>query len=401
MLEKNYNQKNRYLKMMTTNAKYIFSTIKNSFLPALCFALGLVFFYSYQPYESATNPYLHVIFYCLSFVSLSGLFFVNRSKPFLSLLCGMFCYLLLNNLKIMKGAEFSGSAEFLWLCMLLPLNLGTYYFLPPAKLKNMRNFYLLLLTFAELIFAQNFGEFILQIPYIDMTVGMMPLWITIVWILVLVPIALDISFHNTIVNTGLFYADTALFFGLIYADNASACTTFFLTFSVILSVTAVLDLRHLYRYDYLDGVGSCQSYISQAGNKFPFKYTIALLCIDNREKLFKAIGKRKVKILEQMIVNRIQDFPYEIEIFRHEVNELILVFKNETAKHVMDYAEEIRRTLAGSEFIFQDQDSVKITVSICVSEKTRKDLNAAEVINRAHNTLQKANSLNCNISMKA
>ena len=178
---------------MTTNAKYIFSTIKNSFLPALCFALGLVFFYSYQPYESATNPYLHVIFYCLSFVSLSGLFFVNRSKPFLSLLCGMFCYLLLNNLKIMKGAEFSGSAEFLWLCMLLPLNLGTYYFLPPAKLKNMRNFYLLLLTFAELIFAQNFGEFILQIPYIDMTVGMMPLWITIVWILVLVPIAIDIS----------------------------------------------------------------------------------------------------------------------------------------------------------------------------------------------------------------
>ena len=219
----------------------------------------------------------------------------------------------------------------------------------------MRNFYLLLLTFAELIFAQNFGEFILQIPYIDMTVGMMPLWITIVWILGLVPIALDISFHNTIVNTGLFYADTALFFGLIYADNTSACTTFFLAFSVILSLTAVLDLRHLYRYDYLDGVGSFQSYISQAGSKFPFKYTIGLLCIDNREKIFNSLGQRKVKILEQMIVNRIQDFPYEIEIFRHEANELILVFKNETAKHVMDYAEEIRRTLAGSEFIFQDK----------------------------------------------
>lgn len=387
--------------MMTANFKYIFSTIKNSFLPAFCFALGLVFFYSYQPYEQATNPCLHWVFYGLSFLSLCALFFVNRSKPFLTLLSGTVCYLLLNNLKIAKGADFFNSVEYLWLCFLLPLNLGVFYFLPETKLKKIRNFYLLLLTLAELIFAQKFGSFILQIPYIGITVGTMPLWMMILWIFVLVPVALDISFRNTIVNTGLFYADTALFLGLIYADSVSACTTFFLTFSVILSFTAVLDLRHLYYYDYLEGVGSYQSYISQAGSKFPFKYTIGLLCIDNRERIFETIGKRKIKILEQMIVDHIKEFPYEIEIFRHERNELILVFKNETAKHVMDYAEEIRRTLAGAEFIFQDKDSTKITVSICVSEKTRKDLNAAEVINRAHNTLQKASALNCNISMKA
>ena len=67
----------------------------------------------------------------------------------------------------------------------------------------------------------------------------------------------------------------------------------------------------------------------------------------------------------------------------------------------MDYVEDIRRTLAGAEFIFYDKDSLKITVSICVSEKTRKDLNANEVISRAHIILQKANALNCNICMKA
>ena len=67
----------------------------------------------------------------------------------------------------------------------------------------------------------------------------------------------------------------------------------------------------------------------------------------------------------------------------------------------MDYAEDIRRTFASTEFIFDKKESLKLTVSICVSEKTRKDLNAAEVISRAHNTLQKANALNSNISMKA
>lgn len=387
--------------MFGNNIKYIFSTIKSSFLPALCFALGLAFFYAYRPYESTTDLYLHFAFYGISFISLCVLYFVNRSKPFLTLLTGVVCYLLLNNLKIASGENYAVNSEYLWLCFLLPLNLAVFYFLPPAKLKNLRNFYLLLITLAEITFAQKFGEFILQVPYINLNFGTMPLWSVICWATLLVMMALDISFRNTIVNTGLFYADSCLFLGLIYSETASACTTFFFTFALILSITAFLDLRHLYRYDYLEGVGSYLSYLSQAGSKFPFKYTIGLLCIDNREELFNRIGKHKIKVLEQMLVDCIKDTSYEPEVFRFARNELILVFKNETAKKVMEYAEDIRRTIAGSEFIFTDKESLKITSSICVSEKTRKDLDAAEVINRAHNTLQKANSLNCNIVTKA
>lgn len=386
---------------MNDNTKYIFSTIKRSFLPACCFAFSLVFFFGYYPYEPTTNLYLHWGFYALSLLFLCALYFINRSKPFLTLLTGVICYLLLNNIKMLNTENFTLSVEYLWLCFILPLNLAVFYFLPPTKLKKMRNFYLFILMLTEIALAHKFGDFILSFPYITVSVGVMPLWATVIWIFVLVPIALDISFRNTIVNTGLFYADVSLFFGLIYADSVSACTTFFFTFLLILCITAVLDLRHLYYYDYLDGVGSYQSYLTQAGKNFPFKYTIGLLCIDNREKIFQTIGKRKIKILEQMITDMIKEFPYEIEIFRHERNELILVFKNETAKHVIDYAEDIRRTIAGSEFVFNDKKTLKISVSICVSEKTRKDLDAAEVINRAHIILQKANALNCNISMKA
>ena len=387
--------------MASGNLKYIFSTIKSSFLPALCFALGLILFYTYQPYEISVEYYLHYAFYIISFLSLSALFFVNRSKPFLTLLTGSACYLLLNNLKISLGEDFIFSAEYLWMCFLLPINLAVFYFLPPSKLKNIRNYYLLLTTLAEMAFAQKLGGFITNIPYVDINIGAMPMWAAVVWILILVPLAFDISFRNTIVNTGLFYADSSLFLGLLYAGSSSACTTFFFVFALILCLTAILDLRHLYRYDYLDGVGSYQSYLAQANGKFPFKYTIGLICIDNREKIFQKLGSRKIKVLEQMIIDRIKEFPYETEVFRHERNEWILVFKNETAKQVMDYAEDIRRTFAGSEFIFSDSETLKLTVSICVSEKTRKDLNAAEVINRAHNTLQKANALNSNISMKA
>lgn len=388
-------------KMINGKLKYIFLTIKSSFLPALCFAFGLFFFYAYRPYEYSTDLYLHYAFYGVSFLSLSVLYFINRSKPFLTLLTGSSCYLLLNNLKIAEGENFVLSPEYLWLCFLLPLNLAVFYFLPPTKLKSTRNYYLLLLTLFELAFAQNFGSFILEIPYININIGAMSLWATILWGVFLILLALDISFRDTIVNTGLFYADSALFFGLMYAESASACTTFFFVFALILCISAFLDLHHLYRYDYLSGVGSYQSYLAQANSKFPFKYTIGLICIDNREKILSRIGERKIKVLEQMLINQIKETAYEIEVFRHKPNEWILVFKNETAKHVIDYAEDIRRMLAGSEFIFADNDSMKLTVSICVSEKTRKDLNAAEVINRAHITLKKANALNSNISMKA
>ena len=387
--------------MINGKLKYIFFTIKSSFLPALFLASGLVFFYAYRPYEHFTDLCLHYAVYAVSFLSLSVLYFINRSKPFLTLLTGVACYLLLNNLKITEGDNFVVSADYIWLCFLLPLNLAVFYFLPPTRLKNARNYYLLLITLAELAFAQNSGDFITDVPYVNTNIGTMPLIASGIWIVLLIMMALDISFRDTVVNTGLFYADSALFFGLMYAESASACTTFFFVFALILSVTAFLDLYRLYRYDYLTGVGSYQSYISQANGKFPFKYTIGLLCIDNREKIFSSLGEHKMKMLEQMIVDQIKESQYETEIFRHQPNELILVFKNETAKHVIDYVDDIRRMLAGSEFIFSDKESIKLTVSVCVSEKTRKDLNAAEVINRAHNTLKKANALNSNISMKA
>lgn len=387
--------------MFKNNVKYIFSTIKSSFIPAICFALGLLGFYAYYPYEQSSDYVLHYAFYSIAFISLGILYFVNRSKPFLTIMTGTVCYILLNKLKISLGANFNESAEYLWLCFLLPLNLAVFYFLPAGEIKNIRNFYLLLISLAEVVFVQKFGSFILQIPHIDIRFASMPMWAVIAWILFLVPMALDMSFRSTIVNTGLFYADMSLFFGLMYADTVSACTTFFFVFALILCLTAFLNLHHLYRYDYLEGVGSYQSYLAQAKSKFPFKYTIGLLCIDNCDKIFEKTGKAKFRVLEQLIADKIKEFSYDIDVFRHQKNELILVFKNETAKQVMDYAEEIRRSFAGAEFIFTDKENLKITVSICVSEKTRKDLNASEVISRAHDTLQKANALNSNICMKA
>ena len=382
--------------------KYVMSTIKSSFFPALLFAAGLVMFFAQNPYEHETSFSFHIAFYSVAAVGLILLVLVNRSKPFFSFMLGSLCYVFLNLCKNKYGSEYQSSAEYLWLCFALPLNLLLFYFLEPRRLQSRRGFWLTIFLLAQLAFIQHFGFIITKLPYLDINFGAIPLEAAIVWILVLVPLSIDISFKNTLVNTGLFYADCCLFLGLMYSDSASGVTTFFLSFALILFWTTVFDLYHQYNYDVLENVGSYNAYLSHANNKFPYKYTIGLFSIDNRDKLLKVIGEHKMQELEQMLVKRICEFPYGITIYRYIVpSELIMVFQNEDAKHTMEYAENIRHVIAAADFVFTNGKNLKITISISVSEKTRLDLNATDVTARAHNSLQKAYRFNCNIVTKA
>lgn len=385
------------------SVKYVMSTIKSSFLPAILFAAGLILFYAQTPYAAETSLSVHLAFYIVSAVGLAVLALVNHSKPFFSFLTGVTCYFFLNWSKNKYGAEYTSSFEYLWLCFLPPLNLLLFYFLKPQKLQSRSSFWIITALLGQLAFIQHFGSIIQQLPYADISFGAMPMEAAALWILVLVPIAIDISFKNTHLNTGLLYADTCLFLGLLYSSSASGATTFFLSFALILCCTTILDFYHQYNYDVLENVGSYNAYLSCANNnKFKYKYTIGLFCIDNSDKLQKVLGERKMRELEQMLVNRIIEFPYNISVYRYaQTPELIMVFQNEDAKHVMEYAENVRHVIAASEFIFSNGKSIKITISVSVSEKTRLDLNATSVTSRAHISLQKAYRFNCNIVTKA
>lgn len=384
------------------NLRYIMSTIKKSFLPAFLFACGMILFYAQNPYEENTSFSFHIAFYTVSFIGLSLLILINHSKPFFSFLTGVICYIALNWCKNKYGAAYISSIEYNWMCLILPLNLLIFYFLSPKKLQSRFSFYLLVFILAQLAFVQHFGDCIKALPNLDINFGAMPMEATAVWILILAPISIDISFKNTFITTGLFYADSCLFLGLMYSNTADGVTTFFLSFALILCCATFLGLYHQYNYDILENVGSYNSYLNRANNKFPYKYTIGLFSIDNRDKLLKILGENKLQELEQMLVSHILKQPYNIEMYRYAApNELIMVFKNEDAKHTMEYVDNIRHTIAASEFILSNGKNLKITISASVSEKTRLDLNATSVTTRAHNALQKAYRFNCNIVTKA
>ena len=367
-------------------------------MPAIFLFIGLVYFYAQNPYSANLSTILHYLFFFTAAVNIALLCISNQSKPLFSLLLGVVSYIIINRLKIRYGTDYQTSSEFYCLCFVLPLNFLFLYFLPQSKLRTARNRYLLLgLLLQAAILSHIYGIFDL-IPHLNISLESMPLWACTFWVILLAPLAINISFKNTVVNTGLFYAGASLFMGIVYSNSPSGIATFFLGFALILLCTTVLDIYRNFHYDYLENVGSQIAYMSHANSKFPFKYTIALFSIDNRDKLIAAIGKTQCRVLDQMVVNKILEMPYNLSIYRYNESELIMVFKNEDARHVKEFADNIRRGIAASEFVFASRKSVKITISICVSEKTRKDLDASEVTERTHNALQKNYRFNCNIT---
>lgn len=381
--------------------KYIFSTIRGSFIPAMLLLCTLIFFYARQPFDFSLAISLHYIFLGISTLTLVLLYIANQSKPFFTTLLSLATYLIVNNLKTEYADSFISTPEFQCLCFVLPVNLFILYLLPQAKLSSFNNKCLLLGLLAETVILQNICQHMSEIPYVNITLEAIPLQAGAIWFICLFLMLMSVCFKSNIINTGLFYGNICLMIELIYANTPSGLTAFGVASSVIFLASVVADMYHRYHYDSLEYVGSKNAYLSHANSKFPFKYTIALFSIDNRDKLLQIYGEAKIRNLEQLIVNKIRELPYNLTFYRYNDAELIMVFKNEDARHTFEFAENIRRTIAASEFIFTSGKSLKLTISICVSEKTRKDLYASEVTERAHNALHKNYRFNCNITTKA
>lgn len=382
---------------LSLSFKQTFSTIRRSFLPAGLLAAAAMTFFAQNPFEAGFSLTLHLIFLGLSAVCLLFLYMTNRARPFFGILLGLMSYLLINWLRKQPDTELLTDSQFLALCFVVPLNLGIFYFFPRGKLQTAQTKYILIALLFEFYLLPYLGGFLQQIPYIEATWQNIPLWSALLWMILLIWLLFDISFHNTFLNAGTFYACTCLFLGFIYADSASGLSAFFLGFTLISACAFMLDFYRHYRYDLLENVGSYTAYLNNGNGKFAFKYSIGVLSINERDKWVTDIGIDKVRTLEQLIIDKIHELPENYDIYRYNDEAFIIVFNNQIAKQATESAEEIRRSIAAAEFVFSSGRSVKITVSICISEKTRKYIDAQIVAERAYDGLLKGSRFNNNI----
>lgn len=387
---------------LTDSLAYICNTIKKSFIHAFFLTAALIVYYAQNPLDSTVNQIMYSFFIGLSCVEIFVLYFTNRSKLFFSFLLGLMALLFLNWLKKINGGELIHCAQYIWLGFLLPLNFMFFYFLSPQNWKSNYGFFIFLLILMQMALIEHIDGLFLKLPD-DLVLGKeILLWNIFVWLIFFSVLVIHMSIKNTLINIGLFYAELAFFLSFIYADDASAVAIFSLTFVVIIFGVTLVDIYSQYKYDVLDNVYSYDAYLSHTAGKFPFKYTVGVFSLDNREKILEQIGHKKTLILEQMLIDKlISEIPEDTKIYRYKENEFLMVFKNEDARHTYEYCDNIRRSVAASEFVLISKKSLKVTISICVSEKTRKYIDARVVAERGHNGLQKGGRFNNNIVTKA
>ena len=373
----------------------LFATTKASHFAVLLFAIAVFWYSAHVDFNFTSLSFLYICFYFVSAVNCMFLLSVRQSKTLFCTLWLLVAGLCLNNLKLSHGADFIYNPQFGILLFLLPLNWLYLLVKEEQKIYAPQNFYYLCAFLFQVVFIER-AVFVFP-EVTDLGVKLL-VW---EWLLVSVVMLFWLSLNNQTKNYGIFIAFLSLGVGLSLYDDFAAVSIFLFTAALILLIINIQNYIYTFFRDELTGVYCRRTYYRHATSKFPLKYSIGVICIDDYNKLLKVFGKRKVDNLTKLIVAKINDANTGAVVYRYNDDEFILIFNNEDKKQSYEYLETIRRSIAGSEFVLSSKQIVKVTISAGVSEKKRSDADAEVVLERTREVLQKAYKFTQNITSKA
>ena len=384
------------------NFKLIVPQIKNSLLPALIFACALLSYFIYGEISLFARNNLHYLFWFSCLSCFGTLVFFNRRKPFFFILTIMLSYMFINWLKRRYSLDYLSTESYINLCFFAPLNLCLFYFLPHQKLFHKSSFWLLLLILTEIALGEYLTQKGLFITFNSQVDGINLNSLSVLLFLGFLTAAFfKCSLSGYIDDTALFFSAINIFAGFYYSANSTALSIFFAAASLTAVLGIIKDIRYALEHDFLTGLSSRRTYLKES-SKFPLKYSLAVICLDNYPHLYKAFGRIRSQNLIKMLAYRLAELEPDNPLYRYSTDEFLLIFKNDTLKQSFEKLDKIRREIAASEFMFsQKQKGIKITISGCVSEKKRSDSNSTEVLLRARKTLQKTYEFTQNLISKA
>lgn len=375
-----------------------FPLLKNTTLPAIIFAIGLLSFYAGEPFSEETLITLNSFFYIISGLIFITLLWFNRSKPAFILLFCLLSYVIINGLKQTYGLAFSTTAAYQNLSLLAPLNFIVFYFLPEKKLIKSRNVYILLLVLMEFSLLEHLSRHGLSLNSAGEGLNKTHIWLYGIGLLALF---ISCSASGEILDTGLFFSIFSYGLGFAYSTSASGQIIFFCSGTLILGLSLGEHIYYTTFHDPETGLASRKSFMHHA-KSFPLKYSLGIILIDDYDRLKKVFKRFGIRAIVKMISRQINEIETEAQIYRYEPDEFVLIFRGEDKNEAFERLEKIRRSIAAASFNMRGMNKpLKLTVSGAVSEKKRSDANAIEVLLRADKSLQKSYRFAQNITTKA
>ncbi len=369
--------------------------VGNMLIPVTIFAIGLLSYLADDGFSFDTAVVLHRCFYSLSLIALLILLNFNCGRPLFLITTITITYVLINYLKNRYASEAFSTVWFYNLEVLAPWNMLLFYLCSNHRFISRRSLLMIVVLIGEYTLAEILGRYNINMGVSSLKFNLLSnlgFALLLIWSLI------------KAVKNGLFY-DYAVFFvalsirlGLGFADNASGLALFFFVAQFILVVWLTYTFIHSHYYDELTGFYSRNSYLLQS-KRFPLKYSLGIVSIDNYDKLLNLLGISKLNIITALLANVLEEQTPEDAIYRYAPDQFIILYKKLDKKEAFVELEKVRRTIAGLSFTPSTrQKPFKLTVSCSVSEKKRSDASAVEVLMRADKAMRKTLKFSHNVT---
>ncbi len=381
----------------------IFQFGKNSLLPEFLAGMFLVYFFAVSEFSESAYRTIHTLFIsavALSFL-ISAFFRVMSVTASVSVI--YISYIVISSQRYLYGEDYIFSAGYnIWCILLLPnLVLAYMLFRKYGKHRHWSWFYIFLFIETAIIEKTQNPNLNADSYYFYKHIGMLnypAFYLSLISIFALLVCYVK---KGKILSAAAFFSAVMVFIGVLQSDNLFAFNLFLLAAAAVELVSVISYLSYIRFKDEELDIAGYNAYSYEAERKYPLKYSISLMYIDDYERLLKRFGSHKMVMLKKMFINRINKVSPDVHIYNYKGDSFILTFLNFNASECFEKAEDIRRSLVKSVFIFNENNHLQLTVSQCVSEKKRSDSNAVAVLERAEENLQKACKFTRNITIKA
>lgn len=375
--------------------KKIFLTTCEMYLPAILFSIGVFFYFNKSTSFTVEPNVFHFLFYGFLISFFSVLLILKKPKDFFWLLLLFLLYVGLNTLKKNFGLSYTETDYFALLGILIPINWFCYLVFDYLKLSEKYYIYFLCLLLIEGAIIENYS-----LLFDGKYYGILSLIALILWFVSILAYIFYVSFVSGIRNYGMFFSYLCLCMGFYNGESEFALSLYFSLAVLIFFITTIYSEIYCYFKDALTAVYSHNTYLRHSKN-FSLKYSMGIICVDDYAKLVKVFGNRQVDKLMRMLVEKIKQFSSGADIYRSTDDEFILIFNNEDKKKSYEYLENIRRSIAGSEFVLSSTRIVKVTISSGVTEKKRSDADADDVMMRIREAFQRTYKFTQNMTTLA
>jgi len=372
-------------------------------MPALLLGLALTAYLLFEPFHDQILAELHIGFFAVNIITIGFLVKYNQNRPLFFVLTLVLCHISINYFKHLHGVIYYTSPDYLNLTFLAASGFLFFYFLPnrPLSSKDTINFLIIIaaaMTLAELLNRHGIS---LDYSLFDYMPHGLQMTGFILFTLFIIIQLFHSSIKDEILTTTLLFATINIMLGFYFSNEPSAQTAFFLNASLTICYGTIRSIRYDIRKDVVTGLDNGNSFL-KAAEKFPLKYGLGIICIDDYKHLAQIFKKSGINELAVMITQKIRQSEPEALLYRYRVDEFIIVFPQAEKGTSFERVDNIRRNIAAAEFILSGRKKpLKLTVSCSVADKKRSDANVLEVFYRAGNILQKTYKFTQNVTSKA